>query len=318
VISTVKRDKVRRLPVVMDIRRLPLTPAMISRMHTQQQEFPQRRPEQRKAGNPVDAKHGVSVIINYRNSAPVTIECLKSLRLQDFAGPIEIILVDNGSTPSSSAMIHAEAERIFSKASVKLITYSGAFNHSAQCNLAAQQASHDYLFMLSNDSILISRDAIARAVRIASTQNVGTTGFRIVKAHGESQKLVSLGLTLSSNKYVFAGAAPLSTHRPPQSLLQYTQGANGNTFAAVMLRKSVYNELGGLDEREFPTDYNDVDFCLRATSAGYTHVTIGSSLISHNGRGSREMNLDLPINPLLISRTPALATLLQSFSVKLL
>jgi GT2 family glycosyltransferase len=318
VISAVKREKVRRLPVVMDIRRLPLSPAMIFRMHMQQQEFPQRRPEQRKTGNLATSKQGVSVIINYRNSAPVTIECLKSLRLQDFVGPIEIILIDNGSTQSNSMMIHSEAERIFGKANVKLITYSGAFNHSAQCNLAAQQASHDYLFMLSNDSILISRDAIARAVRIASTQNVGTTGFRIVKAHGESQKLVSLGLTLSSNKYVFAGAAPLSTHRPPQSLLQYTQGANGNTFAAVMLRKSVYNELGGLDEREFPTDYNDVDFCLRATSAGYTHVTIGSSLISHNGRGSREMNLDLPINPLLISRTPALATLLQSFSVKLL
>lgn len=215
-------------------------------------------------------------------------------------------------------MIQTEAARIFGKTSVKLITYAGTFNHSAQCNLAAEQASHDYLFMLSNDSILISRDAIARAVRIASTPNVGTTGFRIVKAHGESQKLVSLGLTLSSSKYVFAGAAPLSTHRPPQSLLQYTQAANGNTFAAVMLRKSVYNELGGLDEREFPTDYNDVDFCLRATNAGYTHVTIGSSLISHNGRGSREMNLDLPINPLLISRTPALSTLLQSFSVKVL
>lgn len=318
IISTIARENVCRLPVVMDVRRLPLTPAMISRMQAQQQELPQRFLKQPADSNPTGANHGVSVIINYRNSATVTIECLKSLHLQDFAGPIEIILVDNGSTRSISAMIHTEADNIFGKANVKLIIYSGAFNHSAQCNLAAQQASHEYLFMLSNDSILISKDAISRAVRIASTQNVGTTGFRIVKAHGESQKLVSLGLTLSSNKYVFCGAAPLSTHRPPQSFWQYTQGANGNTFAAVMLRKSVYNELGGLDEQEFPTDYNDVDFCLRATNAGYIHVTMGSSLISHNGRGSREMNLDLPINPALISRTPALATLLQSFSVKVL
>lgn len=318
-LATVNHERIYRLPVVMDIRRLLIMPAMVLRMYTHQQELPKRIPASPSTNNAkIHRSPGVSVIINYRNGAPVTIECLKSLRLQNFDGPIEIILVDNGSTPSVSEAIHTEAKNIFGHANVNLINYSEQFNHSEQCNLASEQASHEYLFMLSNDSVLISKDVIARSVKIASVSSVGTCGYRIVKAHGDTQKLVSLGLTLSNNKYLFAGAAPLSTHRPPNSLLPYTQSSNGNTFAAVMLRKEVYEELGGLDSEEFPTDYNDVDFCLRATNAGYSHITIGGALISHNGRGSREMNLDLPVNPLLIERMPALATMLQSFSVRVL
>lgn len=317
-IASITRKYVHRLPAVMDIRRVALTPTMIQRMQTHQQVFPQCQPFANVSKVPMSREVGVSVIVNFRNSSAVTIDCLKSISLQDFNYPVEIILVDNGSTDSENSAVHSEAVRLFGAPNVKIIRYTGRFNHSKQCNIAAHQASHEFLFMLSNDSVLISKDVIARSVLIASMPDVGTCGFRIIKAHGDSQKLVSLGLAITNNKYLFAGAAPLSTHRPPNGLLQYTQGTNGNTFAAVMLRKSVYEKLEGLDENEFPTDYNDVDFCLRATNAGYSHFTIGGALISHNGRGSREMNLDLPINPVLISRMPALATMSQTFSVRML
>ena len=316
-------DQVLRIPVVMDIYRLQLLPSATQNYLESQMPLPDLRTlsangligtqdDDRGASN-----LGVSIIINYRNSADVTVRCLQSIKLQRFAGAIELILVNNGSTPGQVTIVTEAALRLFGEENVKAIDYNERFNHSAQCNLAAQYASHDYLMMLSNDSILISEDALTQSVEVASIPWVGTCGYRIVGGRNERAVLRSFGLRLSESKYLFSGGSPLSTNnKPPAFVLGYTICAVGNTFAAVMIRKSVYEEIGGLDEFFFPADYNDVDFCLRAMGGHYRHIVIGNALIGHTGRGSREMNLDLPINQKIIERLPVLSSLINNFGIQ--
>lgn len=316
-------DKVLRIPVVMDIYRLQLIPQVTKRFmeaHNPLADFKVLAANDftgQLSTNSLTADVGVSIIINYRNSADVTIRCLQSIRLQRFSGPIELILVNNGSTPGQVRSVTETAIRLFDEANVKLIDYNERFNHSAQCNVAAQVASHDYLMMLSNDSILISPDALAQSVEIASIPWVGTCGYRIVGSNNERTVLRSFGLRLSDTQYLFSGGSPLSTNnKPPMFMLDYTIASVGNTFAAVMIKKSVYEAMGGLDELFFPTDYNDVDFCLRALGQHYRHIVIGNALIGHTGRGSREMNLDLPINQKIIERLPLLSELINNFGIQ--
>jgi GT2 family glycosyltransferase len=262
-----------------------------------------------------DAGHGVSIIINYRNSAPATIECLRSIRLQRLTVPLEVVLVNNGSSPGDEQRVLSVAHALFGAQRVTALNYVQRFNHSAQCNLGMRRARYDYLLMLSNDSLLVSEDAIARSMELVAVPWVATCGFRVVGERDGKFQLQSLGLKLADGKYLLTGCAPLATSRPPEFLLDYTIGAAGNTFAAVMMRKEVYLSLGGLDEQQFPADYNDVDFCLRASGRGYRHLVIGACAVLHVGRGTREMNLDIPVNPQLLERVPALATLAAGFAV---
>ena len=92
-------------------------------------------------------------------------------------------------------------------------------------------------------------------------------------------------------------------------LLPFTQETLGNTFAAVVLRRQSFLALGGLDEEAFPTNYNDVDYCCRAMQQGLRHVSVGSAVVQHVGRGSREMDLDLPIDQRIVERCPDISRL---------
>jgi GT2 family glycosyltransferase len=314
-------ETINHLPVAMDIYRLHLLPQVTQRFINAQTPLPDLKLlavndfSDNISNGAASTSAGVSVVINFRNSVEVTIRCLQSIRLQRFDGQIEVILVNNGSTFCHMQSIIETATRLFGESNIKTIDYNERFNHSRQCNLAVQQASHDYILLLSNDAILISQDAIAHSLKIASVPWVGTCGFRMIAIEREQSVLKSFGLKLSASRYLFSGACPLATNKPPAFVLDYTIGTSGNTFAAVMIRKAVYVEVGGLDEYAFQTDYNDVDFCLRAMGKNYRHVIIGDALISHSGRGTREMNLDLPINQRIIERLPILSTLVSNFDI---
>jgi GT2 family glycosyltransferase len=114
---------------------------------------------------------------------------------------------------------------------------------------------------------------------------------------------------LNPRRYLFSGGSPVSTSQAPAFALDCTFEVLGNTFAAVMVRREVYRALDGLDSVAFPTNYNDIDFSFRATNAGYRHVVVGSEIVEHVGRGSREADQDLPIDQRIIERAPRLGLL---------
>ncbi len=293
------------VPVPLDTVTWLTAPRQAVRMATEQLPVPQT------AGRtPATAPQpGVSVIVNYRNSPAPTIACLESLRRQVYGGPIEVVLVNNLSSPDSVDAVTARACALFGPEAVRTIDYPLEFNHSAQCNLAAKAARHDLLLMLSNDSLLLTDDALALVAGVAMVPWVGTAGFRIIGGPVGQRKLQSLGLGTAKRQFLFQGGSPLSTYQPPQFLYSHTIETLGNTFAAVIVRRDIYFAMGGLDEQVFPTNFNDVDFCCRAMQRGYRHVSVGSAVVEHVGRGSRESDLDLPLDQRILERCPDLAVL---------
>ncbi len=298
-------DAAVNIPVVLDATVWPVPPRAAARMFAEHAPLPELR---KLHGSPVP-RPGMSVIVNFRNSVGPTVACLDSLRTQSYGGPIEIVLVNNLSSAASVAAVTSRACELFGADAVRLIDYPREFNHSAQCNLAAMAAQHELLLMLSNDSILLTEDALSVAAGVAMVPWVATTGFRIVGGAGAKSKLQSLGLAAARRQFLLQGGSPLSTHQPPAFLCDFTQETLGNTFAAAVVRRELFLEFGGLDEEAFPTNYNDVDFCCRTLQQGYRHVSIGAAVVEHVGRGSRESDLDLPIDQRMVERCPALSVL---------
>jgi GT2 family glycosyltransferase len=285
-------SEVVTIPLVLETQRVIIPPAEVARFWATQiplDSFPKSAPTYEAAGD-------VSVIINYRDCPSQTIRCLEALSIQKFDGKLQVILVNNQSLASSVQLVTQRATELFGSDAVVAIDYNQRFNHSDQCNIAAKAATGRFILMLSNDSYLVTKDAIATLREITDIPWVGTCGFRILGQKAGRTALASLGLTVGTGRYVFAGGSPLRTLQPPPYLVDKVLEVSGNTFAAVMIRKDVYDDLGGLDAEAFPTNYNDVDFCIRASARGLRHVAVGSAVVEHSGRGSREMDLDLPID----------------------
>ena len=294
-----------RVPQVMETADLPALPASVASITgTEHLPLATRMPVMVR-----DDAAGISVVINYRNGVEDTVRCLGSLRNQRHDGPVEVVLVNNRSSSAAHQHILSVAHDLFGADRVQSLDFPEEFNHSAQCNLAAKVSRLELLLMLSNDSGLLSSSALSTAARLAKVPWVATVGFRIIDAQRGAAKLQSLGLGLAPRQLQFFGGSPLATYRPPAQFLNLTLETLGNTFAAAMVRRDLYLELGGLDESAFPTNYNDVDFCCRAMQRGYRHISIGSEIVQHVGRGSREMDLDLPIDQRILERCPDLSRL---------
>lgn len=303
--SFVEAAQVVTVPVVMDTVRVPIAPSVHRRYVTENVELPMSP----RAGREPSFSGGLSIVLNYRDSVEDTVRCLESIRNQTFDGDIEIVLVNNGSTADSVGSITGRAIELFGIDGVRSINYSQRFNHSAQCNIAARAAKHDTLFMLSNDSLLRTPRAMARAAAIAQIPWIGSVGFRIVANAAGKGRLQSLGLAVNERPYLFSGGSPVATNIAPAFAHDKTFEVIGNTFAASIVRREVYVELDGLDAEAFPTNHNDIDFSFRATHKGYRHVAIGTEVVEHMGRGSREEDLALPIDQRIIERAPRLELL---------
>jgi GT2 family glycosyltransferase len=300
----VEPGAVAEVPVPMHIVRVAPRPAQIQRLQDEQTALPVS-PRTALAA-PATPAPGVSAVINFRDSVTDTRRTLSALHQQQGLGELELLLVNNGSLPGSVQDILAHAHALFGTARVQLVDYPHRFNHSAQCNVAAAQARHEVLLMLSNDALFVTPGAVASAARVAMVPWVGSCGFRIVGNHGAKRQLQSLGLALSPRRHLFAGGSPIGRGLVPAFALDCSFEVVGNTFAAAMVRREVYRQLDGLDSEAFPTNYNDVDFCFRASNAGFRHVVLGAEVVEHTGRGSREFDQDLPVDPRLVERAPRL------------
>jgi len=230
---------------------------------------------------PATAAAGVSILILYRDKPQLTVKAIDSVLRQRFAGRLQLVLVDNQSTPETKALIQERLERMPPGIATVLLSHDEAFNHSRQCNLAAKAATEEVLLFLNNDVELLDEDVVDQLGRWATLPGVATAGVCVVdqasNAVGGGMRARRLpGAEFNSPVEEAAG---LPARRPRTTV--------GNTFACAAISASAFEALGGLNEVDFPIGYNDVDFCLRAASEGWVHVNLGTLRVTHAVGASR-------------------------------
>jgi glycosyltransferase involved in cell wall biosynthesis len=163
------------------------------------------------------------------------------------------------------------------------IPFVAAFNFSDMNNRGAQAAQGKILVFLNDDVEPIHKDWLARIVGQVQRPEVGVVGTLLEYPSGAIQHAgIAVGMSLDGTghpgRFLF--------HSDLFPWLRVTRNVTAVTGACFAIRKSVYEELAGMDP-QFPVDYNDVDLCLRARERGYLVVYEAAAVLRHRESASR-------------------------------
>lgn len=225
----------------------------------------------------------LSVIIVSWNVKEDLLACLKSLYTSGTSCRFEVIIVDNASADGS-----AEASRN-GFPQVELITNSENRGFAAAVNQAIKIAKGEYILLLNPDTLVhrYSLDALARVLDEEPT--VGACGPKILDVDGQIAKSIGYVPTFRSLLYGKTILRSLGIFRQHYrklnaDIFDYSKQGDAEQIsgAAIMVRRSVLDRIGGMDETFFMY-YEDVDLCLRIRKGGWRITYVSQAVITHTG-----------------------------------
>ena len=206
----------------------------------------------------------ISIIIPNKDQVESLDKCLRSIEKSSYKN-YEIIIVENNSTEDETFAYYKKIE----SDKIRIVYWSDEFNYSAINNFGVKHARGDYLLLLNNDVEVIATDWLEELTANCQRKDVGIVGARLYYPDDTIQHagiVIGIGGVAGA---LFVGMPRMFTGYLHKAAIQ--QDLSAVTAACMMVKRSVYEELGGLEE-ELKVAFNDVDFCLRAREKGYLVV----------------------------------------------
>jgi GT2 family glycosyltransferase len=234
---------------------------------------------------PPDAR--VSIIIPFRDRPELLRNCLRSLRQSTFPR-VEIVLVDNNSGDPRTRRLLARVGR---RGNVRIVKCTGAFNFSLLCNAGARAATGDHLVFLNNDTEVITRSWLERLLALAADPGVGAVGATLLYPDKTIQHAGML--PRSDGMWVHPYSRFPANAPGVGGELRIVRSVPAVTAACMMVRRDVFDEVGGFDER-LPVTLNDVDLCQRIRARGRLVLVTPRARLLHYEGLSRGYTVDPP------------------------
>lgn len=223
----------------------------------------------------------VSIIIPTKNSPDLISRCILSIIKKTTYKNYEIIIIDNGSTNK----LAIEFINSLPKDLVKIIIDSSDFNYSKLNNQAVRQAKGDYICLLNNDTEIIAPNWLNEMMVYSLFPDVGCVGAKLLFANNSIQHAgVILGIGVVAG-HQFAGLGPEELSYANRANL--VQELSAVTGACLLVKKKLYEEVGGLNEENLSIAFNDIDFCLKIKQIGYKNIWTPHALLYHYESVSR-------------------------------
>lgn len=227
----------------------------------------------------------VSIIILTFNGLCYTSQCVDSIRKYCTASSYEIICVDNGSTDDTVEWLKNQPD----------INYH--LNHTnlgfaAGCNIGIRLAdTNNDIFLLNNDTVLTENALFWLRMGLYEREEIGAAGA-ITNSAGNRQVIAETFNTLAEYiEYGFAHNVPMERPLAYRTLL---------IGFALLIKRAAVAKTGDLDERFFPGNFEDNDYCTRLILNDYKLVLCKNSFIYHYGnmsfRALKEKNKSNPSN----------------------
>ena len=227
----------------------------------------------------------ISVIIpNYEHADDLR-RCVESLLYINTYKNIEIIIVENNSTSEEIFSCYDELLREHQDV-IRLEKWEGSFNYSAINNYGASRADGELLLLLNNDTKIIGPDSLWSMAEYAVRDNTGAVGACLLYADKTVQHagvIVGIGPDRTA---VHPNSGVCFIENGYRDSIHHVQNYSAVTGACLMIKKELFDKLGGLDE-ELAVAYNDVDFCLRLRRRGMLNVYVPQALLFHYESKSR-------------------------------
>ncbi len=207
----------------------------------------------------------ISIIIPVFNKVEITKKCIHHIREFNKNYPLEIIIVDNGSTDETPDVFSNDKDIVYIR-NPKNLGISKAYNS------AATAAKYDVLCFMHND-VFVFKENWALKIRdfILKTSNAGIVGL--------------YGAMLIRQNGSFMGRGIVHSKLNTGNLRSdYTKVAVVDGLL-MAIRREVCNDIGRFDER-YTLHYYDKDLSLKTYTAGYTNFVINIPFI-HKGAETR-------------------------------
>ena len=210
----------------------------------------------------------ISIIIPNKDHTEDLEKCISSIENKATYKNVEYIVVENNSEKEETFAYYKELEKKNPKA--KVVFWDGTgFNYPAINNFGVEKAGGEYLLFLNNDTEIVNEDCLEELLGYCMREDVGAVGARLYYEDGSIQHagvIVGLGGVAGHAFTDFPHESPGYFGR-----IVMAQDYSAVTAACMMMRKNVYEEVGGFDP-QWAVAFNDVDLCLKIRKAGYLIV----------------------------------------------
>ncbi|NDV91679.1 glycosyltransferase [Alteromonas sp. 345S023] len=228
----------------------------------------------------------VSLIIPTKDAWELVKACIESIQQKTTYTNYEILLIDNGSTDETSL---AYFSQLATQPKVRVLPYPGPFNYSAINNYGVKHANGSIIGLVNNDIEVISPNWLTDMVAHAQREDIGCVGAKLLYSDGRIQHA---GVVLGYG----GGAGHAHKYFPryhPGYLkrLVATQNYSAVTAACLLVKRSHFDAVGGLDEVNLTVAFNDVDFCLRVRELGVRNLYCAEAELYHHESVSRGLDI---------------------------
>ncbi len=210
-------------------------------------------------------------------------QCLESIYDKTSYNNFEIIVVDNQTTCEKTLSLFNEFTK--TKANFRVLKWDKPFNYSAINNFAVSQAKGEVVGLVNNDIEVINKEWLSEMASHALRPEIGCVGAKLYYPNDTIQHAgVVLGIggvAGHSHKYFHKSEPGYFTR------LHLVQNMSAVTAACLLVRKSLFEEVGGLNEEDLTIAFNDVDFCLKVHTAGYRNLFTPWAELYHHESISR-------------------------------
>ena len=243
-------------------------------------------------GNPL-----ISIVIANRDHEEDLRRCLTSVFDKSTYENYEIIIVDNGSSEPSIKKYYSELtsgpyrDRITVVDGNPVIEKAGGFNYSALNNAGVAASGGKYVLLLNNDTQVISVNWMEELLMYAQRDDVACVGGKL---YYPDKTIQHAGVVLGLGAHRTAGHPFYGQRRENlgyMGRLCYAQDLSAVTGACLMVKRSLYDEVGGLSE-DFAISLNDVDLCLKLRAKGFLNVFTPFCELYHFESASRGSDVD--------------------------
>ena len=207
----------------------------------------------------------VSILIPNKDHTDDLEKCLQSIWKKTTWDNYEIIVIENNSTDPATFAYYEKAKQRYD--GLKVVTYpEKGFNFSGINNFGRKVAAGDYLLLLNNDVEVRNGDWLTELLRQCAHKGGAAICGAMLYYPDETLQHAGVitglgGYAGHSHKYKQKGGSGYLFR------IATVQDFSAVTGACLLVKASVYDEVGGLDE-QFAVAFNDVDFCLRVRDAG--------------------------------------------------
>lgn len=234
-----------------------------------------------KTNYKINGSPKISIVIPNKDHIDDLKKCMNSIDNYSEYRNYEFIIVENNSTEKETFDYYKELE---SRDNVKVLNWDKEFNYSAINNYGVKSAEGEYVLLLNNDTEIINKDCLTQLLSYCQREDVGIVGARLYYEDGSIQHA---GVVIGFGG--IAGHAFVGLYEENGLYMSRTKVAcdySAVTAACLMVKKSIFEQVGGLDE-SFKVAFNDIDFCMKVRELGKLVVYNANAKLYHYESKSR-------------------------------